>query len=730
MCKLLHITILSLLSLHAMAQEVIEVAPVIMGATAEDYAPVLRGDGLVFCSVREANATITYKDAETGKSLSDLYWVTINGETPGTPILFSGNLTSPVNEGPASFFNNDRSICFTRNQALPKKLGNMRAAHSDLGLFFATETNAIWSLPEPFEHNSNKHSVMHPAFMDNGESLIFASDMLGGMGGVDLYRSTRTPDGWSMPENLGPTINGPGNDMFPSIGPDGTLYFASDRDGGMGKLDIYSSTRQNRTWSSPTALPSPINSIGNDIGFTMRKDLRTGFFSSDRAGNDHIHTFKRTVPKFRDCIPQKENNYCYSFKQKHHAATSTLPIDHVWDLGDSTRFTGDKVEHCYSRPGTYTVRSLLVDRKTGATFHELQSHILEVKDVRQAWITAPDTVRTGRTLALDAKKTFLPDLLASEYHWDMGDSTTSTGLRTFHTYRTPGTYEMKLDVLAVPDANGEIANTCNTRTIVVVDKFRDHEDMNVVAVYQDALGKEHTFTYQELPFDEMGMSMDDLTDATFSVELFASSKRVDLDDPRFVEIRKLYRVVERFDPERGLYTYSVGETKDLETLYKVFQKVRELQFMDAEVYQLKVEKLKDLSEMDMSSLKDLNNTKFRTSAIHFDYKSAVLDTSSYKILQHVTGLLFQHPELQLVIEAHTDDVGSLSYNMALSQERAASVRQFLEMSGIEGTRLLPIGHGKNQPIATNKTEDGRQLNRRVEFQLTTKSPEHTALQSR
>ena len=46
------------------------------------------------------------------------------------------------------------------------------------------------------------------------------------------------------------------------------------------------------------------------------------------------------------------------------------------------------------------------------------------------------------------------------------------------------------------------------------------------------------------------------------------------------------------------------------------------------------------------------------------------------------------------------------------------------------TRLLPIGHGKNQPIATNKTEDGRQLNRRVEFQLTTKSPEHTALQSR
>jgi len=713
-----------------MGQEVIEVAPLNLGNNAEDYAPVLRGDGLVFCSVREANATITYKDAETGKPLSDLYWVPFTGEIPGTPVLFSGNLTSPVNEGPSSFFNDGRSICYTRNQALPKKLGNMRASHSDLGLFFSVEKENVWSLPEPFEHNSNKYSVMHPAFADNGESLIFASDMPGGLGGVDLYRSTRTADGWSIPENLGTMVNGPTNDMFPTIAPDGTLYFASDREGGLGKLDIYSTTLRDRTWSSPVALPAPINSIGNDIGFSMRKDLRTGFFSTDRAGNDHIYTFKRTVPKFRDCTIQKENNYCFSFKQRHHAATNTLPVDHVWDLGDSTRFNGDKVEHCFSKPGTYNVRSLLVDRKTGAIFHELQSHTLEVKDVRQAWITAPDTVRTGRTLALDAKKSFLPDVFASEYHWDMGDSTTTTGMRTTHTFRAPGTYEVKLDVLAVPDENGVIVNTCNTRTIVVVDKFRDHEDMNVVAVYQDALGKDHSYTYQELPFDMMGMAMEDLADATFSVELFASTKRVDLDDPRFVEIRKLYRVVERFDPERGLYTYSVGETKDLEALYKVYQKVRELQFMDAEVYQLKVEKLKDLSELDMSSLEELNNTKFRTSAIHFEYKSAMLDTSSFNILEHVTGLLLQHPELQLVIEAHTDDVGSNPYNMDLSQERAASVRRFLEMTGIEGTRLVPIGHGKNQPIASNKTEDGRQLNRRVEFQLTMKSHEHTALRSR
>ena len=718
MNRILSIPLLLLAALPVLAQEIHEVSPLDLGPLAEDYAPVLLDSGFVICSLRETEATIAFKNAETGKPLADLYWVPIHDEIPGQPVLFSANLATPVHEGPATFADGGRTICYTRNQVLPKKLSNLKASNEQLGLFFSDRVNDIWSLPVAFQHNSTKHSTMHPAFSADGRTLIFASDMPGGMGGVDLYRSERNESGWTVPVNLGPTINGMENDVVPSLGPDGTLYFSSDRAGGQGKLDIYSASFDGIRWGTPQTLPLPINSTGNDLGMAMRDDGRSGLFSTDRTGVDRIFSFKRTVPKFRECAPQQLNNYCYSFKARPHAATSSLPLDHVWDLGNGTRVVGLIANHCYTEPGTFTVRSLLIDRKTGSIFHELKRHDLTVEDIAQAWISAPDTVRTGRSLALDSRRSNLPGMTAAEFHWDMGDGSLLSGSKTQYAYRTPGTYEVKLDILSIPDANGHITNRCNTRTIVVLDRFRDHEDMAVVATYQDALGNTHSFEYQELPFDQMGISADAFADATFSVELFASKERMNLEDAKFTEIRKLYRVVERFDPERGMYTYSVGETKDMEELYKVFKKVKELQFLDAEVHQLQMEKLMDLSQLDMASLEELNHTKLRTNAIHFAFKSAELEQGSEVVLEQVTGLLRQHPEVKLVIEAHTDDVGSRSYNMELSQQRAISVLKYLAAHGITGDRLVPVGHGKNQPIASNKSEEGRSLNRRVEFRMT------------
>lgn len=721
MRRSLHITLAMLLAAqHVCAQEIHEVSPIELGALTEDYAPVALDSGIVFCSIRETSATIAFKDAETGKPLADLYWAPYRGDGLGAAVLLSANITTPVNEGPASFTDNGRTICFTRNQVLPKKLSNLRASNAQLGLFFSRLQNGNWSASEPFEHNSTKYSIMHPAFSADGRMLVFASDMGGGEGGVDLYACTRTGDGWSAPVNLGPVINGSSNDAFPSFGPDGTLYFASDRSGGQGKLDLYAARRTGQGWTEPRALPAPMNSAGNDIGITFRNDGWNGYLSSDRNGTDKLFAFKRTVPKFRECTPQQPNNYCFSFKAKPHAATVSLPLDHIWDLGDGTQVKGAKAEHCYKVPGTYTVRSMLVDRKTGSIFHILKSHDFVVEDVKQAWVSAPDTVRTGRTLALDARSSNLPGFTAAEYHWDLGDGSTLSGDKVLHAFRAAGTYEVKLDVLSAPDANGTITNQCNTLKVVVADRFRDHEDQTLVATYQDAMGLTHSFEFQELPFDQLGMSTDELNDVAFAVELFASKERVSLDDPKFTEIKKFYRVVERFDPQRGVYIYSVGEAKNVEELYEVFKKVKELQFIDAEVHMLHIEKLMDLSMLDFASIEQLNHAKLRTNAIHFAFKSAELGEGSEPVLEQVLGLLRQHPELQLVIEAHTDDVGSRAYNIDLSQQRAQSVESYLLANGVATERLIPIGHGKNQPIASNQTEEGRSQNRRVEFRVTVK----------
>ena len=716
----LSLLLLLLSPLPLTAQVIHEVTPLELGVNVEDYAPVPVDAGFIMCSLRESGGAIDVKDARTGKPFSDIYFVPLNEQTPGRPVLFSGNITTPVNEGPAAFSKGGNEICYTRNIQLPKKLSNFKGTNGQLGLFLSQKISDVWQMPIPFEHNSPKYALMHPTYDPEGGRLYFASDMPGGFGGLDVYSSRRTAQGWTEPENLGATVNGPGNEAFPRMQADGKLHFSSDRSGGLGQLDVYWCEKNGEGWTSPIAFPAPINSPANDVGYTLFADGFNGIMSSDRNGADRIFMVKRTVERFRDCTEQRTDNFCYAFKGRKHAATANLPLEHMWDMGDGHRLKGHTVNHCYEEPGTYEVRSLLVDKQSGAIFHVINNNELVVERTEQAYITTPDTVRTGRQLALDPEKSHTPGMTAAEYHWDLGDGNRRRTPRVIHQYKTPGVYEVKLDIIGTPDAQGNIANRCNTRKIVVMDRYREHEDQTVVAVYQDAFGNTRQFEFQELPFDDLGLAFAENADVTFSVTLFASKERVSLDDARFIEVRKHYRVIERYDPEKGVYTYSVGETKNLEELYAVYKKVKELQFLDAEVFALEVEKLVGLSQLDLASLKELNHSKLRTSAIHFGSSSAELGEDSEEVLLRILGLLRQHPQLHLVIEAHTDDVGSVKDNLDLSQLRAASVVAYLVDQGVDTQRLVPIGHGENQPIASNKSETGRSKNRRVEFRMVVK----------
>jgi outer membrane protein OmpA-like peptidoglycan-associated protein len=714
-----------LLSIPALlqGQEIHEVNAMSIPGIGEDYSPVWLDSGFVMCAVRENAGAIDFRDAETGKPLSDLYWVPLKNGIAGSPVLFSAKLSTPVNEGPASFTDGGKMICYSRNLVLPKRFSNLRGNAAQLGLFFSRLGDGAWSDPEPFTFNAPEYTTMHPALSPSGDSLVFVSNRNGSLGGMDLFLSVRQGETWSEPRSLGPTVNSTANEAYPSFQRNGALVFSSDREGGKGKLDLYLTSRSNSNWTSPVALPDPINSPFNEMGYGAGPDEHIALFSSDRNGTDGIFSVKRTVPKFRECSPQQPNNYCYRFHTRPHAASASLPLDHVWDMGDGTRMTGLHADHCYSRPGRYTVKSLLVDRRSGQVFHTLSSNDLDISDHVQAFIAAPDTVRTGRLVALNSDLSHLPGMQRSEYHWDLGDGQRQSGSAITHQFRTEGTFEMRLDILSRPDGMGMITNVCNTRTIVVIDRFREHEDMAVTATYQDAFGNTHVFSYQELPFDPSAIDLDHLEDAMFAVQLFATRERISLDDPRFAAIRKFFPVTERFDPLTSTYIYLVGEAKGLDEVYAVFRKVKELQFLDAEVFVMEVEHLMDLSQLDLVSLEELNTKKLRTNAIHFAYKSAMLDSSSNPVLDQVNELLLQHKDLMLVIEAHTDDIGGRAYNVELSQQRARTVVEHLLSMGVEPERLIPIGHGKNQPIASNKSGEGRALNRRVEFRMVVRGEE-------
>ncbi|MGQ9535431.1 MAG: OmpA family protein [bacterium] len=110
--------------------------------------------------------------------------------------------------------------------------------------------------------------------------------------------------------------------------------------------------------------------------------------------------------------------------------------------------------------------------------------------------------------------------------------------------------------------------------------------------------------------------------------------------------------------------------------------------------------------------------------VEFEFNSAKLKPESYPVLDNAAMILTKHPEIDVEIQGHTDNIGSEEYNKKLSQKRAEAVQQYLiDKHMIEPVRLIPIGYGESCPVADNSTEQGRQKNRRVEFFILEHKPE-------
>ncbi|MCX4193478.1 OmpA family protein [Methylophaga sp. OBS1] len=103
------------------------------------------------------------------------------------------------------------------------------------------------------------------------------------------------------------------------------------------------------------------------------------------------------------------------------------------------------------------------------------------------------------------------------------------------------------------------------------------------------------------------------------------------------------------------------------------------------------------------------------SEVSFDFDSASLKSAFTPTLNKVADVLQRYPKTVIHVVGHTDSVGSESYNQQLSERRAQSVADYLASNGVERGRLYATGRGELEPRATNETEAGRQLNRRVEL---------------
>ena len=159
--------------------------------------------------------------------------------------------------------------------------------------------NDGWDIKK-LEFNSAFFSIKNPALSCDGKTLYFSSDMPGGYGNYDIYKSELKEDGTiGSPINLGQKINTEEQEVFPYMCCDNTLYFSSNGHLGLGGLDVFYSKNIDNKWSNVRNVGIPVNSNSDDFAFKMDEECTNGFISSNRpggVGSDDIYAIKKIKP--------------------------------------------------------------------------------------------------------------------------------------------------------------------------------------------------------------------------------------------------------------------------------------------------------------------------------------------------------------------------------------------------------------------------------------------------
>lgn len=277
-------------------------------------------------------------DGWTGQGFTDVFEATIDNKGKWSkPKPLPATINSVYNEGAAVMNADFTEMIFTR-------CGVKKKEKMGCELYHSKKEGSNWSEPEllPFfvkdeGDDSTQVTIGHPALSADGKTLVFASDAEGGKGGRDLWKSKYDDEKkrWGTPVAL-EGVNTPGDEMYPFIHNDGTLYFASNGHIGMGGLDIFMAEAQGDVWGNVTNMRYPINSSGDDFAIIFEKEQEKGFFTSNREdgkGSDDIYSFLLPALKFT------LSGTVTDFKTKKPVAEATVSI--VGTDGSSLETTTD-----------------------------------------------------------------------------------------------------------------------------------------------------------------------------------------------------------------------------------------------------------------------------------------------------------------------------------------------------------------------------------------------------
>ena len=392
---------------------------------ASDICAVPFNDGIVFVSDRGMITNKKMVTSTTDRPFYAPYFAKGTAASFDPATTFATSLRSDYHAGPMSFKADGSLMIITRSSAAEGKPTKDDQGMVRLQLFSSIKGENDWGMEVPLPFNSTNYSCAHPALSADGNTLYFASDMPGGQGGMDLWKTSWDGNAWSAPENLGNRVNSPGNDVYPYITTEGVLYYASNGLPGLGGLDVYMAENTKGAWSNPENLGADINSSDDDFAFTYNNESKTGYFTSNRSGqglNDDLYFFEKLCTNTNITVLDEETG-------KPVIGASVKIVENGEDLGNVLTDDTGVINRCLNPSRNYEfiatrekykeARATLSSSQLAASSGSASS-TLKVKRI-------PDSIANveGRVFNADDKSA-VPNLTVTLVNKKSGETKTAT----------------------------------------------------------------------------------------------------------------------------------------------------------------------------------------------------------------------------------------------------------------------------------------------------------------
>lgn len=642
-----------------------------LNTSGPEFSPIYYKDGIVFCSGKESStnllndkgsfldlyylsnlsktqalsdvSTDKKRERKPSKSLGKDYYSRQTSNDSKTLNYFSGDeeeineqsvitesfsksLNSKFHEGPATFSSDFSTIIFTRNNSLGNKKGLSEDNISKLKLYISKNVNGNWEDAVELPFNSNEFSTAHPTLSKNGKILYFASDRPGGFGGMDIWSVDYTNGIWSTPKNLGRNINSKGTEAFPFVDEVGNLYFSSNGQGGEGDLDIFfAETHNGQSFSKPSNLGKPFNSPFDDFGIITDKNRQTGYFSSNRK------------------LGEDDDIYRFSLEKSNSECREMTII--VFDSDTKIAITNALV-NIYS--GGKVIETKRTDLNGNIIFCTTQDTDYAIKIEKEGFVINTVGYSTKGEIDAESSKLEVPLVNIKQIKLELQISASKNGTSPANS-KNPNPLNLKNKSILTGFIKSEIDKRPMEGVLVSFINVCDNTTQQIIT---DADGS-YTFYMNE--------------DCDYTIEVSKS-----------------------------------GYSKNVNKIKKVKNGNSKVISQDLSLF-----KEGDLITMDN---------------IYYDSGSSILRKDAMKELNKLALTLQKTPTMVIEIGSYTDSRGDAQDNLNLSTKRAQAAVDYIVNKGISRNRILAKGYGESEPVnsctdGVSCTEIEHQQNRRTTVKI-------------